>query len=347
MALEALHSLPMPADYFQLALRRFGGSPAVRRRLLEGTGIDDAGGAAGASPPRAIQLGQQLTQVRNLNRHGPEGWGLELGSALRDAAHGDLAVAASCSDDLATALDTLVEFGHVRAPYFELAVEADATWHRVIIRDLLGDEAELRPPLIETLLLSIQALVESALGQPMTEARFLVGYAPPPYADRYRDSFHASVRFDAPETEVHLPVAWLQLACPFADAARHASAVERLAAFRRTLASPTYLVAEVERALEASPRALPSQQEVARSLGLSRRTLTRWLGEHDVSFRDLVGRVRKRRAEALLADSTLTIAEIADQLGYGDAANFGRAVRRWVGCSPRAFRERLQRKGPR
>lgn len=343
MSLQALEALPMPADYFLLALRRFGTSPEKVRRLLDGTEVVEPRAESGAGPIQAIRLGQQLTQVRNLNRHGPDGWGLELGSLLGDAAHGDLAVASACAPDLATALEKLVEFGHVRAPYFELAVESDATWHRVFIRDLLGEDAELRPPLIEALLLSVQALVESALGRPMTEARVLLAFDAPPYADRYGEFFHTAVTFGAPHTEVRFPRPWLTLACPFADAGRHAMAVERLAAFRRTLASPTYLIAQVERALEASPHALPGQQEVARSLGLSRRTLTRRLAEHSVSFRDLVARVRQRRARLLLTDPTLTIAEISDRLGYGDAANFGRAVRRWYGCSPRALRERIRR----
>jgi hypothetical protein len=39
-------------------------------------------------------------------------------------------------------------------------------------------------PLLEFLLLSIQALVESALGKPLTEASFALAFPAPAYADR-------------------------------------------------------------------------------------------------------------------------------------------------------------------
>jgi AraC-like DNA-binding protein len=36
------------------------------------------------------------------------------------------------------------------------------------------------------------------------------------------------------------------------------------------------------------------------------------------------------------------VIEVADRLGYRDAANFTRAFRRWTGASPREFRRVAQ-----
>jgi AraC-like DNA-binding protein len=47
---------------------------------------------------------------------------------------------------------------------------------------------------------------------------------------------------------------------------------------------------------------------------------------------------RLNEAKALLADSGLTIAAIARQVGYGDPAYFSRLFSARVGLSPRAFR---------
>lgn len=47
---------------------------------------------------------------------------------------------------------------------------------------------------------------------------------------------------------------------------------------------------------------------------------------------------RLSRAKYLLAESTLTIAQIADALGYNDAYFFSRQFRQNVGCTPSAYR---------
>jgi AraC-like DNA-binding protein len=47
---------------------------------------------------------------------------------------------------------------------------------------------------------------------------------------------------------------------------------------------------------------------------------------------------RRRRAEELLREGVLTVAELAFRLGYQDAGNFSRACRRWFGASPGSLR---------
>ena len=43
---------------------------------------------------------------------------------------------------------------------------------------------------------------------------------------------------------------------------------------------------------------------------------------------------RRRRAEDLLREGSLTVSQLAYRLGYEDAANFNRACQRWFGSSP-------------
>jgi AraC-like DNA-binding protein len=338
MAERAIDALPMPAAYFKLVLRRFGQSPERAARILEGTGIDPADAMASA-PDDVIGLGQQLRQVRNLLGLASPGWGLEIGRALDGAAHGILGVATTSAPSLAEALSVLERYAHVRAPYFRLASDPDRSAFRLSIETQLRLEPEVWPPLVETLLLSIQALIESALGRPMVEGRFHAGYDTPPYAERYDDFFHAPVVFGERASAVSIPTAWLPLPCPFADAALHQTAVERLEAAERSLQGPEFIVAQVERILEGAGDAAPGLDPVASQLRLSRRTLVRRLEQCGTSFRELADGHRRRRATELLADPTLTVTEVAYRLGYTEPANFGRAFRRWFGTSPRAYRE--------
>ena len=77
---------------------------------------------------------------------------------------------------------------------------------------------------------------------------------------------------------------------------------------------------------------------MAATLRVSSRTLVRRLGDRSTSYRTLLDAHRRRRAVELLAQERLTVAEIAERLGYEAPTNFGRACRRWFGMSPRSFR---------
>jgi AraC-like DNA-binding protein len=328
----------MPSAYFNLILRRYGTNETTLARLLAGTGLD-AAGAGHLGPHDTIQLWQGIQQLRNLAEIAPPEWGLELGRALDAASHGTLGVAAASASTLADALSTLERFAHLRAPYFRLESETLPSVYRLRI----DAEVQVEPPvwrgLVEVLLLSLQALIESALGRPMVAGCFDVGVPTPPYAARYAEFFHAPVEFGRPASAVAIPTRWLPLPCPFADGAQHRAAIERLELAERSLQGPRFLVAQVERILEGAGEEIPGLDRVASRLRLSRRTLVRRLEEVGTSFREITDQLRKRRATALLTDPQLTVTEVAYRVGYRDLANFGRAFRRWFGKSPRRYRE--------
>jgi AraC-like DNA-binding protein len=80
---------------------------------------------------------------------------------------------------------------------------------------------------------------------------------------------------------------------------------------------------------------------VGREMGLSARTLSRRLVEEGTSFRAIQDEVRHQLALALLADNSVSIAEIAFFLGYAEPAPFHRSFRRWTGTTPQLHRRAL------
>lgn len=82
----------------------------------------------------------------------------------------------------------------------------------------------------------------------------------------------------------------------------------------------------------------PRREHVAELLCVSERTLQRRLSEEGTSFAELVDAVRREVAERLLAQSQLSVTEMAYELGFSDPSNFYRACKRWFGCSPSEFR---------
>jgi AraC-like DNA-binding protein len=79
---------------------------------------------------------------------------------------------------------------------------------------------------------------------------------------------------------------------------------------------------------------------VARDLGMSARTLQRRLSSAGLSYQELLDVVRRETAEKCMADSSLSIGEIAYLVGYSEPAAFHRAFKRWTGVTPQAFRQR-------
>ena len=77
---------------------------------------------------------------------------------------------------------------------------------------------------------------------------------------------------------------------------------------------------------------------ISRLAGLSIRTLQRRLNEVGLTFNDLLNQVKYDLAKISLSSSTLTIARIAKNLGYSDAAHFIRAFKNWSGKTPGQFR---------
>jgi len=335
--IAALERLPMPPTYFRIVLRELGTTAKRRAQLLAGTGLTEGQLAHAAAE---ITLGAQIVLMRNATRLGEPGWTLDVARRFDLGAQGPLGFAMVTAPTLGAALDVMTRYGHVRAPWFRLRVERDRReWGFVVRRQLvLGSEMDV--PMLEAVLLSAQVLVEAVLGRPMREARIAVDYRAPTWAARYRDAFSASVSFGAREVRVRMPIEWLALACPLADAAMHQLALGRLETERRRLESGEHLAARIEVLFAASGDAGLSLTQLAERMNMSRRTLTRRLAEAGTSFGRELDRHRKRCCATLLADPRYPVSEIGYRLGYSDHANFTRAFRRWFGESPTRYRER-------
>ena len=86
---------------------------------------------------------------------------------------------------------------------------------------------------------------------------------------------------------------------------------------------------------------LPKVADVARTLGLSVRSLHRRLAEDGLSFRTVTEETRKELAEGLLRDGRYSLSEIAFLTGFSEQSAFNRAFKRWIGRTPAQHRKFL------
>ncbi|MDX1819212.1 MAG: AraC family transcriptional regulator, partial [Marinobacter sp.] len=81
------------------------------------------------------------------------------------------------------------------------------------------------------------------------------------------------------------------------------------------------------------------------ALGMHHRTLQSRLRELGISYRQLLRRTRQRLAEQHLRFDSLSVTDLALQLGYAEVAVFSRHFRQWTGLSPRAWQKHQRSSG--
>lgn len=74
--------------------------------------------------------------------------------------------------------------------------------------------------------------------------------------------------------------------------------------------------------------------EIARTLGMSSRTLARRLSSESLNFAKILDELRSELASHYLRDEGLTISHIAWLLGYREVSAFTHAFKRWTGVTP-------------
>lgn len=190
--------------------------------------------------------------------------------------------------------------------------------------------------------LGVTALrMREATGGALRLVRVDVPY-PAPGDRAAQDLFACPVRHDANRAAlVCTPSVW-QAEVPGADAALGRILEEHAALLVERLPVEGDWLDELERNVAlALPDGSPSIADSGRGLGLGARTLQRRLGERGLTYKTVVDGVRERLARMHLADTSLSLAEVAFLLGFSEQSAFTRAFKRWTGKTPASVRRSL------
>ncbi len=293
--------------------------------MLEGTGLDEqALNAAGSEAPAdaLLAFAANLTRIRG------SAWAVDAGAAWSAPLQGGLDVAIRSAANPDEALAVAARYGRVRAPYLTLRLETNARLRRLVIaQDGATDDAVWRA-VAEAVALSMNAMFAQVFEEDLRHAAIDFPWPPPAHAARLRALLTCAARFGRPDFAFEAPAPLCRRASPFADPTLHANAIAELEEGARRIGGTTSLARELERISAALPRRL-GEDEAARRLGLSRRTLVRRLAAEGVSFRGLLDGVLRERACAMLEARELRRDAMAARLGYADPTSFSRACRRW------------------
>ena len=153
----------------------------------------------------------------------------------------------------------------------------------------------------------------------------------------YRAAYGCPVEFTAPVTRVRFSLATLALPLRSANA-ELSTLMERQTEYllARWPAHNEPFVTQVRTAIGALLHdGEPTLPRVAERLDISPRTAQRRLQQAGTNFRSELETVRRQMAEIYLRDPRLSVADIAQLLGYSEHSALTRSYRQWTGHAPR------------
>lgn len=306
------------------------------RDCLAGTGLraEDL-----QDPVMTVSIEQEFAVIRNLLRllGDSPGLGLEVGECYHFTALGSVGFAVASAASMYQAVEFSLRYLELTFALTTFRLEDDTTHCRIV----LGEEnvpPELRRFALERAVGVLHMLARSLFGVKEIAGDLQFSFTRPASVQVYEDILGATPRFGAPRTVIALDAALMKRPLPHANAMALHQAEEQC---RKLLAERRAHRGLAERVCDRLARRgglPPAMQAMAEELRLSVRTLRRRLQEEGTSYMELCDEVRRTFAEELLALPQLSIEQIAERLGYSEAAAFIHAFKRWTGKTPHAFR---------
>jgi len=308
--------------------------------LLDRVGL---GGDVLQSASLRVSYRQGSTIIRQaITLTGDAHLGLRVGAAQHVTAWGLLGFALMSANTLRHAIETGVKYQNLSG--------AMMVWSTAMDGDDLVLRADLPDPALDPPVATF--MIEEAFSSVLTVARLSVGPAlvprlieftlpPPADPDVYHAVFGCPVRFAMPASRLVIDKAWARKPMPGRDPVTFGSVLQQLEQQMGPRRDQQDLLEVLEISIAQSLPDIPSFAEQARRHAASERTLRRRLVGCGTTYEALVDGVRRERVEQLLLRSTLTLRDIARQVGFADERTLRRAVRRWHGTGPLQLRADL------
>ncbi|WP_250509156.1 AraC family transcriptional regulator ligand-binding domain-containing protein [Caballeronia sp. GACF4] len=197
---------------------------------------------------------------------------------------------------------------------------------------------ELREFIIEQQYTQHVTHLQDVAGSVCPPVKACFSYPAPAHADIYPKYLGCPCYFDQPQCELVYDSAILDRKPQLAHkltAALLQETCDRLIGQAKTSSGVS---GEVYQVLMSTPGVFPGMEAVAESMHLTTRTLRRRLDEEGTSFVAIVDDVKRSLALEYLKTTKMSTDDVAMLLGFSDAANFRRALKRWTGKGPGELR---------
>ena len=315
-------------------------------RLIEHHGLapEPLFRAAGIDPkiisdPRAhIARSQSDPLIRTLAARIPDpAFGLQAARCWHPSNLGALGYAWLSSSTLRTALNRLVRYW--RVVIADVTVSLEESPQGVAFVHVPPDlDATLDAIRGDMVLAILCDMCRTNFGSTLRPAQVAFRRAAPADPGPYEAFFGCPVSFGAQANRLQIGAAEADHPLPTGNrdlAAIHDRVlVEQLARLDKSDIVARFRASLLERLTSGDV----SEDNLARDLHMSRRSLQRRLAEAEATYQSLVDDTRRDMALRYLEDAEKSATDIAFLLGYSQQSAFTRAFRRWTGKSPSEYR---------
>jgi AraC-like DNA-binding protein len=221
----------------------------------------------------------------------------------------------------------------------------------IVVRCIRGDDLRVRLGYvgvprhadrhqIEFWAMTLVRTARQLTGSPLRPLRVTLVHARCAASGALEVAFGCRVNFGEPGDELAFASDCADLAARGADPYLHELLVgycEQALAHRNRPAEA--LRTRVENAISSLlPHGRARVEEIARTLGMSQRTLARRLAAEGLTFSQVLDAMRTDLADHYLRDATLSVSQVAWLLGFQEVSAFTLAFKRWTGQTPSQFR---------
>jgi AraC-like DNA-binding protein len=294
-----------------------------------------------ASPATRVSLNQVIACYRNADRLSRDPhFAFNAGRRLHVAAYGMWGFAILSSMNYRQTMQFAMQYHQLATPLATIDFSergGNGVWTFTPLPNVRID-ARLYKFLVEMQFGISLSLHRDIMGPSFAARELHVTYSAPADAPNYPQLFGSPVRFGQSENRFLFDAAWLDGTPNLGNEITYATVLGLCDGLMEEFRLRIGLIGKVRQALMINLMRPTRFDDVAKSLNMSARTLRRKLGEENTSFRQLVDALRMDMAIQYLRDTALTVEDIAEALGFSDAANFRHAFRRWTKAAPHEFR---------
>lgn len=301
------------------------------------------------SPATRVSLNQIIECCRNAVRLAPDrSFAFRAGLQFHVSAYGMYGFAILSSMNFRQTMHFAVKYHLLATPLAQISFEEKdgrGTWSILPIAHPRID-VPLYKFLVELQLGIHLSLHRDVMGPDFVPREIQLTYGSPSDAARFATIFGCPVCIGSTENRLLFDAAWLDGVPHLGNEITYAAILqmcdELYAGIERSLGT----VGKVRELLLVNLMRPTTFEAVAKHLHMTSRTLRRKLSAQNESFRKLLEQLRMQMAIKYLRDTDMTIEDVAQAVGFSDAANFRHAFRRWTGLSPLDFRSGQQQGEP-
>ena len=181
-------------------------------------------------------------------------------------------------------------------------------------------------------------LCRLSAGDQLTPQRLWMRRPSPPCEGEFEAFFRAPIEYSAGRNALSFDRRMVEMPLPSRNIQVARECDRIIDRYLAQLERDNLTASTREKLLLQLPSGFVTEQDIAKALHVSVRTMQRRLADEGTSFKKLLDDMRRELALQYIRDPAVSINEITYLLGYSEPANFSRAFKRWTGQSPSAMR---------